>query len=175
MRSGNRVQCDNVYVDTASVAAILNLFQLRRKGEHLKNIPAFDEQETKPVFPVGFDGFFHCSCNFFSWWNLPVRYFSHFRIDRAYFRLWWPTNFSVTNEFMISWFCYLERADIWMMSFVAFSFRLYTSRMSVVFIGLRTTNFVWSEERVYRKRLLKVDTTKRMYCIFAFWEQEWSK
>ena len=62
MRSRNRVQRDNVYVDPVSAAAILNLFQLRREGERLKNISAFDEQETKPVFTVCFDGFFHCSC-----------------------------------------------------------------------------------------------------------------
>ena len=163
MRSGNRVQCDNVYVDSASVAAILILFQLRREGEHLKNIPAFDEQETKPVFPVGFDRLFHCRCYCFFWWNLPARYFSDVRIDRTYFRSWWSTNFSVTNQFMIFWLCYLERTDIWVMSFVAFSFWLDNFRISIVLIGLRTTNFVWSEERVSRKRLLKVDTKSMCY------------
>ena len=152
MWSGNRVQSDNVYVDTASDAAILNLFQLQWEGERLKNIPVFDEQETKPVFPVCFDGLFHCSCYCIFCWSLPVRNFSHVWIDRAYFGTWWPTNSSVTCQFMISWICYLERTEIWVTSFVALSFRLDMSRISVILIGMSTTNFVRSEKKVCIER-----------------------
>lgn len=157
MRSGNRVQHDNIYVDSASIVAILNLCQPRRESEHLKNILAFDKQETKPVLPVCFHGLFYCSCYCFFCWNFPVRYFSHFRIDRAYFRVWWPTNLSVTYQFMIPGLRYLKRTDIWVLSFVALSFRLDMSWISVILIGMRTTNFVWSEEKVYKNRLLEVD------------------